>query len=122
MSYKWHPEEFNKGMRQKLVKNLWRAAFMVERDQKTLCTQMGAVDKGRLRASISSRVDEGKLSATVGSSADLLKNMIIRGETGPDVYYAIYVVSGTSKMAPRDFMTPALVMNYPAIRRLFGAR
>lgn len=118
MAVSWHPQKFNARLHKRTVGNLWKAAFLVERDQKIIATQMGAVDTGRLRASITSSVNADKLVARVGSSADFLKNGIIQGQSGPDVYYAIFVVLGTSKVPPRDFMTTALEINKPAILKL----
>ena len=120
MSVEWHPEKYNKKLHKRTVGNLWKAAFLVERDQKILATEMGVVDTGRLRSSITSSVDERRMSARIGSSAKLLKDNIIQGKIGPDVYYAIFVVLGTYKMRARDFMTPALDMNRRKIIGLIG--
>lgn len=120
MSVEWHPQKFNKKLHKRVVQNLWKAGFLVERDQKILATEMGVVDTGRLRSSITTSVDERRLTARIGSSAEFLKEAIIQGKTGPDVYYAIYVVLGTHKMRARDFMTPALDMNRKKIVDLIG--
>lgn len=36
---------------------------------------------------------------------------------GSDVFYSIFVEAGTSKMAPRPFLMPALMQNIPLLRQ-----
>lgn len=117
MSAEWHPEKFNEHKHNWTVKQLWKAAFLVERDAKILCP----VDTGRLRASLTSHVDEKNEVARVESTPDLIFSPKI-SVAGSPVYYAIFVELGTYKMTARPFLTPALEMNKPAIRRLFGAK
>lgn len=120
MAVEWHPQKFNSRLHKRTVQNLWKAAFLVERDQKIIATEMGAVDTGRLRSSIVSSVDERLLVARVGSSEAFLRDAIIQGEAGPSVYYAIFVVMGvpSKNIQPRDFMTAALDANRANILKL----
>lgn len=66
-----------------------------------------AVVTGRLRASITMRVEseDGKPAGYVGTNVE----------------YASSLEYGTSKMAPRPFLVPALEANKPKIRDLFRA-
>lgn len=94
-------------------KTLTRIAIKVERRAKQLASTPGrgrvygrrkhrasapgqgpAVDTGRLRSSISHEV--GKVGTTIVA------------RVGTDVEYAKYLELGTSKMAPRPFLRPAL--------------
>ncbi|QAY69990.1 HK97-gp10 family putative phage morphogenesis protein [Xylanimonas protaetiae] len=73
-----------------------KTALDVERDAKTLAP----VDTGNLRASIS--MDVEATDSTVSA------------EIGPTASYGLFLEVGTSRMAPRPFMGPALDRNAPA--------
>lgn len=77
---------------------LW-SALKVEGDAKREITDLGAVDTGRLRGSITHRMVD-KTSAEVGTNV----------EYGPMVEW------GTSKMAPRPFLTGAFEKNKKIIQ------
>lgn len=64
-----------------------------------------ALDMGNLMNSIQSRV-------TVGAA-------IVKGEVGSDIDYALYLEIGTSKMAARPFLRPAVTANRRKINRIF---
>ncbi|WP_235020184.1 HK97-gp10 family putative phage morphogenesis protein [Ruania rhizosphaerae] len=74
----------------------------VERDAKIFAP----VDTGALQNSISRQVSTG---------ADT-----ITGEVGPTVNYGAFVEFGTSRMAPRAFLGPALDRNGPGFEKAMG--
>ena len=87
-------------------KKMWEAVLMLERDSKVWCTQMGAVDTGRLRSSIKGlvyKIPNGYL-----------------GEVSASVEYAIFVHEGTMRMLPRPFLETALVEDKKKIDRLMS--
>lgn len=70
--------------------------------------QLGVpVDTGALQASIQQKVTRSRLMTFVGE-------IWTRG-----IKYAGYMEYGTSKIAPRPFMRPAINVNREAIKRLF---
>ncbi|ACZ29571.1 phage protein, HK97 gp10 family [Xylanimonas cellulosilytica DSM 15894] len=73
-----------------------KTAFDIERDAKILAP----VDTGNLRTSISTDV-----AAT---------NSTVSAEIGPTANYGLFLEVGTSRMAPRPYMGPALDRNTPA--------
>ena len=99
MSVSWHPEKFNARLHKRIVDILTLAALLVLADAIRNCP----VRKGRLRSSLAHEVDGRALRARVGTN----------------VFYAIFVLLGTYKMAARPFLTQALEKNKPEIRLLF---
>lgn len=77
-----------KGLEPELVKVVQIAAFNVERRSKDLVP----VDTGATKNSIAARFSRGGLEA----------------EIGPTTEYAPFIEFGTTRMAARPFMTPAL--------------
>lgn len=75
------------------------AALKVEGDAKRGITDLGAVDTGRLRGSITHRMID-KTSAEVGTNVE----------------YGPYIEFGTKKMAPRPFLTGAFEKNKKIIQ------
>jgi HK97 gp10 family phage protein len=75
-----------------------KVAADIERDAKGFAP----VDTGALRSSISSTV------------------RALSAEIGPTVHYGRYVEWGTSRMAPRAFMGPALDRNTPGFVAAIG--
>jgi len=82
----------------KIVAAMQKCVLKVEADAKKMCP----VRTGRLRASISSAI------------AAITRD-VIQGQVGAAVHYAIYVELGTSKMAPRPYLYPALEKNFDFI-------
>lgn len=74
-----------------------KTAHDIERDAKIFCP----VDTGNLRNSISTGITgDGRFGS-------------IEAEIGPTADYAAFVEYGTSRMAPRAYMGPALDRNTP---------
>jgi len=90
-------EKFMKVAGKKVHRGLVRATLLVERDAKKFCP----VRTGTLKRSITHEF--------------LDKNMAI---VGSNVEYAPYVELGTSRMAARPFLRPALHKNLKEIKRL----
>lgn len=79
---------------------LVRGGLLVERDAKKNCP----VDTGRLRASISHRL------IGAGTNSPVV-------EVGTNVEYAKFVELGTSRMAAKPFLFPALTANSDRIKQ-----
>jgi len=85
----------------RLVKQkLTIAALLVERTAKQICP----VRTGTLKRSITRRIE--KRRAFVGSNVE----------------YAPYVEMGTSRMAAKPYLRPALEANMDRIKEIFGAK
>ena len=74
---------------------LVRGALKVELAAKEMCTEMGAVDTGRLRGSIT-------------TDKRYIQKFLVR--IGTNVDYGIYVEFGTKKMDARPYLFPAFFM------------
>jgi HK97 gp10 family phage protein len=122
-------------------KQLLAVGFQIERDAKLLCTELGVVDTGRLRASIStnwtnSGMERGKTATYTGGSkneygkqmekadsvSDGVGNPSQQGDrfevvVGTNVYYAPFHEFGTSKMGSRPFLRPAFEKNKALINK-----
>jgi len=72
------------------------------------------VDTGSLQKSIRKQhhISEGHIH-NIGVSAG---GYVVNPKTGKSVNYASYLEYGTSRMAPRPFLSPALEMNRPFLR------
>lgn len=83
-----------------------------EFNAKAALDQMGAVDTGRLKASIGHFTPQDTTNpAAVESDAHFKVSKVkggVKVEVGTNVFYAPYVEFGTSKMAARPFMEFAL--------------
>lgn len=87
-------------------------------------SNMGIVDTGRARASLSfltpakngGNAQVGASGANDRLSGTAPKNSII---VGGNVSYLNYIVSGTSRMAARDFFTPSLMTYANEYKQLF---
>jgi hypothetical protein len=91
---------------------LAESGLKMEGDAKQICTDMGAVDSGRLRASISTALDGDSPKGgdeVIPPSKDPLSIAVLR--LGSSVEYSPYVVFGTKRMMGRDFLTPAVYNN-----------
>jgi HK97 gp10 family phage protein len=95
-------------------KAVLKACLIVEREAKTSMSPNGpsapgeppAVDTGRLRASITHRLEGGGYDSKT------------RGYVGTNVEYGPYLEFGTSRMAARPWLTPALEKHKEEIKRL----
>lgn len=88
-----------------------RAALVVKKtahDIEATAKQFAPVDTGNLRASISTDIHSDALHATV------------EAEIGPTAEYGAYVEFGTSRMAPRAYMGPALDRHSGAFELAMG--
>lgn len=112
---------------QDLRQALAESGLNIEGDAKQICTNMGAVDTGRLRASISTALDgegRGVVHDPVAQSQpndgveppkkDSSCVAILR--IGSSVDYAWYIIGGTKRMIGRDFLTPAVYQNLSDIQ------
>ena len=119
MKLDWRGDELKKKVNKEIIENLYKAAYIVNADEKRLCP----VDKGRLRASCDIDVDESELKAYVTAGGEVDESQVHtergRAMSGTPVEYAVYVELGTSKMAAQPFLRPALEMNKATIRKLF---
>ena len=97
--------------------------LIMEGDAKQLCTDMGAVDTGLLRASISFALDGDSQKgddSVVPPSKDPTALAVLRIGTSRE--YAPYVVFGTKNMIGRDFLTPAVMNNLGEIEARIKAK
>ncbi|MCK5018151.1 MAG: hypothetical protein KAS32_13930 [Candidatus Peribacteraceae bacterium] len=101
----------------KLDKNDVRQAMTesglkMEADSKQICTDMGAVLTGRLRASVSTALDgDSPRGGDFVEPPHKDPSAIAVLRIGSSVEYAVYVLLGTKRMLGRDFITPAVHMN-----------
>lgn len=117
------------------VKAMQIAALFVEADVKKNFTLQGqgrqygkhraskpgeppAIDLGILRASIMNEVElSGKsVDGRVGTDAE---HIAANAPVGTDVNYGLYLETGTSKMAPRPFLVPALRRTRKKVVKIF---
>ena len=89
----------------------------MEGDAKQICTDMEAVDTGRLRASISTALD-GESAKGVDYVIPPRKDpgAIAVLRLGSSVEYATYVIHNTQKTIGRDFLTPAVYRNLAGLQ------
>jgi len=102
---------------QKLLENSFtkvkKVAFKIERRAKQLARDMGAVDTGRYRASITVAASDG--TRTTGGTQAKEEDAIETPSTpltvrvGTNVYYAPYIEFGTEKMPPRPILRTAFL-------------
>ena len=109
-----------------IKKVLIRRGLLIEGDAKQICTDLGAVDTGRLRGSISTNWDGGPSYGNVESPASTddgaTRPMKMPGDLamvhiGSNVEYAPFVHEGTRRMQARPFMDMALMRNIEAIQQ-----
>jgi len=84
-----------------IADKLETAALMVESSAKD---EFVPVKTGTLKRSITHKVE--KRTAVIGSNVE----------------YASHVEMGTTKMTARPYLRPSLEKNWPAIKKLFGAK
>ncbi len=94
-------ELIKQATRQAVRVALEAVGLQAENNTKTQITKVGAVDTGRLRNSITHTSDED--TAYVGTNVE----------------YAAYVEYGTSKMAARPYLKPAVNNNAAQYRAIF---
>lgn len=101
---KWYIGKNIAEIKKRLGDNLEEAGQFLEAAARRQVVDMGAVDTGRLRDSITHSTDRGNLTTTVGS----------------DVEYAPYVELGTYKMAARPFLRYALYLNEQKLKEIIN--
>ena len=124
----WFDDEIRNRVKKETVKNVNRAALLLEREVKKELSNVGtgrpykrgkkvhrassagqppAVDTGTLRASISSVVDSSvlKVEGWVGSNKNVIASKSV---AGTDVEYGYYLEVGTKNIQPRPFLRPTL--------------
>lgn len=77
-----------------------------------------AIDVGTLRASIMSEIEVSGLSVDGRVGPDIEK-IAAKAPVGTDVNYGYYLEIGTSKMAPRPFLRPALRRTRKKVVKIF---
>jgi len=101
----WHKKEFMAKVSGKVADNLYRACQF-------------AADQARARAP---RGATGRLIANVDIDVEVTaRDEVIEGRVGvrKKIYYAWFIEMGTSKMAARPFLRPAVFENAQEIVRL----
>ena len=102
---------------------LAESGMKMEGDAKQLCTDMGAVDTGRLRASISTAMDgEAPKGGDNVQPPTKDPSAVAVLRIGSSVEYAPYVVFGTKRMIGRDFLTPAVLNNIDDVNTRIHAK
>lgn len=95
-----------------------RKTLTGKRHKASLAGQPPAVDTGILRASIMHqiKVKAGSVNGMVGVDIEKLAAL---SSAGTDVEYGLYLEVGTSKMAARPYLRPALKRKSRTIKRIF---
>ena len=107
-------EGYSDGVDKKTKEALLKCALAVERDAKKNLTNSGAVDSGRLRASLYTDASNVKFyKVEVGTDLSKIRRRKRKKAKGVStgVEYAPYVEYGTYKMAARPFLRPAYDKN-----------
>ena len=117
------------------VKAMHTAALLVEVDVKKNFTLQGqgrqygkhrasrpgeppAIDLGILRASIMSEVEEAGMNVEGRVGPDV-EQIAAKAPVGTNVEYGYYLEVGTSKMAPRPYLVPALRRTRQKVVKIF---
>ena len=106
-----HLADAIKNIKPKTREALREAARKIVQDAKALCP----VDTGSLRRSI--RAEEYPPQAHIYRIHVVAGGKIINPKTRRPVDYAAYPEYGTSRMAPRPYLRPALEQNRPLLRK-----
>jgi HK97 gp10 family phage protein len=77
-----------------------------------------AIDTGTLRASIMSEVERHG-SNVLGRVGPDVEKIAAKAPVGTNVNYGYYLEIGTSKMAPRPYLRPALIRTRKKVVRIF---
>ena len=138
---KWHGKKVFTLATAANVEAMQKAALVVEREVKKSFTKIGtgrsvrrtktgkrhrasragqppAIDTGSLRASISNEVKTSFGFVTGRVGPDIIK-LAASTEAGTDIEYGLYLEVGTSKMAARPYLRPALRRTKRKIKRIF---
>ena len=128
MSVKWHGAEVLKKIEDVTAKKLFKAGLLEERIAKRAITTVGAVDTGRLRASITTATENSvsdinqfvaKKKAEQGDGVEKIpKKLTVI--VGSNVEYAPFIELGTSTREARPYLRPALQQSKAKIEKLFG--
>ncbi len=136
---KWHGRKVFTLATKANVKAMHTAALLLERDIKIHFTLMGtgkeykrgkkthrasmpgqppAIDLGHLRTSITGdvTVKAGNVIGKVGVDDDYIA---AKAPVGTDIKYGLYLEVGTSKMAPRPYLRPALKRTKRKVDKIF---
>ncbi len=136
---KWYGKQVFTLATKENVEAMGKAVLLLERDVKLHFTKLGtgkAIKRGKKthRASVPSKppaIDTGTLRASIMSDVTVVSGNVI-GKVGPDVeyiaaktpvgtdvQYGLYLELGTSKMAPRPYLRPALKRTRQKVNRIF---
>lgn len=66
-------------------------------------------------------VDTGALQASIQKSVEVKRNSVV-GRIWTSLFYAKFMEYGTSKIAPRPFMRPAITLTRDAIKAMFAKK
>ena len=123
-----HSDEFLKALEEQVEAGLTAIGIEAENAAKEIITEKGAVDTGRLRASITYAI-AGEKAARETYQDDNGKTYDVDGKApkrngeagvliGTNVDYGKYVELGTTKMKERPFLKPAITQNAERFKEL----
>ncbi len=138
---KWHGDRVFKLATKANVVAMEKAAALVENYVKTHFTLQGtgaaskrtksgkkhrasapgeppAIDTGILRASMIHTVQKTALEV-IGKVGTDIEHIAAKAPAGTDVNYGLYLELGTSKMAPRPYLRPALIATKKKVLNIF---
>ncbi len=110
-------EGLARAVRKAKIEPLQKAALLLEREVKTSMSTGGGSEKTPSAPGAVPHVQTGNLRASI-SSAQLNKDTFVVGPT-KSAAYGKFLEFGTSRMAPRPFMFPALLKVIPKFPKFF---
>ena len=133
VSFTSHKKECNEAVQAAVLKALRLVGGQAERYAKETISDMGAVDTGFLRNSITFAIDgesaeigsyqddagtkTGEYSGTAPAEKDRNNRAVF---IGTNVYYAPYIEYGTWKMAARPFLSQSIESHISDFQSLFA--